>query len=94
MNNTAFIMRHESDGTVTRYTRPLHHPDVRAALADPQSEVENKWGMSLAPCETCGMPTANLRTQQCDHCYELTALINDNPEVAKRILTAVETARN
>jgi hypothetical protein len=38
------------------------------------------------PCELCGAPTPMLSTKRCDRCWELEHRIEQDPELALKIL--------
>ena len=41
------------------------------------------------PCRLCSAPTRMLGTKLCDGCYELESRIKGNPELARKILSAL-----
>jgi len=53
---------------------------------DPRPEEER------VPCGLCGRPTRMLITKRCDPCWELETRIHAAPELARRILAALEAA--
>jgi len=44
------------------------------------------------PCGICGTPTRMLGTKRCDPCWELETRIRHAPELARKILAALEAA--
>ncbi len=42
------------------------------------------------PCELCGTPTRMLGTKRCDPCREVERAVQGNPELARRVLAALD----
>jgi hypothetical protein len=42
------------------------------------------------PCGLCGTPTPMTGTKRCDACWELEHRVQSNPELARKILAAME----
>lgn len=58
-------------------------------MSEPRTP-QNQSGQSLVPCELCGMVTPMLGTRRCDSCWELERRIRRDPDLARRILQAVD----
>jgi hypothetical protein len=41
-------------------------------------------------CEICGASTPMINTKRCDRCWELERRIHDDPELARKILAAMD----
>lgn len=52
---------------------------------------KDRFGRQIVPCELCGKPTP-MATKRCDGCWELETRIKHQPELARKILDAVEAA--
>lgn len=46
------------------------------------------------PCRYCGKPTPLLGNMECEPCYKLSGLINENAEVARKMLDETDRAAN
>lgn len=49
--------------------------------------------VETVPCGLCGTPTQMTATKRCDGCWEIERRIQANPELARKILAAIEQAK-
>jgi hypothetical protein len=50
----------------------------------------NKRGEEIIKCGLCGWPTTAHGTKRCDRCWELEGRIQRDPELARKVLVAME----
>lgn len=46
------------------------------------------------PCDLCGTPTPMTGTRRCDPCWELERRVEQRPEVAKKLVAAMDAVTN